>query len=108
MNSPLTAHQCENELVGAGPVDGDRESCRRHAITVCAHCGNYLCGRCADSCYECGFNFCMGTDCLEDHAKDLGHQVDLPPRITVASAGMRAEIPLLPEKRGVASVRGVQ
>lgn len=62
-------------------VDGDR--CRRSAIVACESCGNEACSNCSDSCYECGRNFCnpfpnANVTCLDQHAKETGHQVDLP------------------------------
>ena len=82
--------QCEAIYV-ASLSDARGERCDRHAETVCADCGSNLCWRCADSCYECGLNFCGknagGSTCLEDHAMNYGHQVDLPPKQTCTIAG---------------------
>ena len=102
--------QCE--IVLAGPEDV-AERCIRHSHTICSHCGNRICWRCSDPCYECGRNFCnpcpsVNMTCLDDHRKESGHRTDLPEKITVSSSSMRVELRHLPPKLGVASVRGIE
>jgi len=67
---------CGNEVFIGGPPDADRDICWNLASTECLHCGMPLCWKCAESCYQCGFNLCPG--CLTDHAVATDHQVDFP------------------------------
>lgn len=76
--------RCENEIRTSGPVDNSSEFCNRHAIAICLLCGNSLCARCMDACYECNGVFCEGH--LEEHAEDTGHNPYCPDRITCTAA----------------------
>lgn len=64
-------------IVGFVPPSDLRE-CPRAEDTTCklGGCGGGLCWKHAESCYECGETF--HEACLEVHAIEARHQVDLP------------------------------
>lgn len=55
----------------------DEIECGRLAEHECSACGEGLCIRCTDPCYQCAEH--LHTHCREEHAKASGHAVDAPP-----------------------------
>lgn len=48
--------------------------CKREAEHECAYCGEPVCIRCTDPCFECGEH--LHDHCRDDHAKEAKHQID--------------------------------
>lgn len=72
-----TELKCEGitGLIGREPY---REPifCGKQAQHICDYCGDPVCIRCTDPCFECGTH--LHEHCRDDHAKAEKHSIDIP------------------------------
>lgn len=75
LQQPTLPCEAVTGLIGREPY---REPifCQRPATLVCDYCGDAVCIRCTDPCFECGEN--LHDQCRDDHAKETKHSIDIP------------------------------